>query len=55
VKDLLNNSIGRDIGLSIKANGGTTADIAEAIAAAFRDGQLWIVRDDKIVKSHSAE
>lgn len=51
-KDLLNNSIGREIGLAIKAQGGSTSDIAEAMAAAFRNGELWIVIDGQIVESN---
>ena len=51
-KDLLNNAAGREIAREILANGGTVADIPVAIAKAYRDGELWIIRDGKIAPSN---
>lgn len=52
-KDFRNNAAGIVIAIRIAQNGGSAEDIPQAIADAYRNGELWIIRNGKIVPSNS--
>lgn len=54
-KDLLNNAAGREIAKDILTNGGAVEDIPAAISSAYRDGDLWIIRNDEVVPSNNVD
>lgn len=54
-KDLLNNAAGREIAKDILTNGGAIEDIPAAIASAYRDGDLWIIRNGEVVPSNKVD
>lgn len=50
-KDRMNNAVGREIAVELSLGGGDASDIPQAIADAYRNGQLWIIRRQSIVPS----
>lgn len=54
-KDQMNNAVGREIAREILKAGGTEDDIKAAVAKAFEEGRLHVIKDGRITSSNDGQ